>query len=354
MKLKFTLLTLLLLFMIVSSGLVAAHTPISPVTAMVEAPSLKFTATPVTSHIMSPYTIEGLRARVYPGGEIRIRETLRTFDDYTRYLIEYPSDGLNITGIMQVPTQGNGPFPVIILNHGYIRRSDYWSGAGTWEAADYLSLRGYMTIAPDYRTWGESDEGSSFFHAGLVADVINLVSSLSSLPYVDLNRIGMWGHSMGGGVTTKVLTIDNRVRAAVLYAPNSSNDAELIERWGRGCISRTPGVRCNRADILPEDLPQNIIDAYNDAILNSEMMRRMSPYFYLDLINAPVQIHIGTADDQTPPIWSENLYWGLLNIGKDVEYHSYRGQGHLFEGDDWVLFMERVYGFFNTKLGVRP
>jgi dipeptidyl aminopeptidase/acylaminoacyl peptidase len=353
MKTKITIVTLLL-FMMISYGLVSAQTSVSPAATTVESPSFKFTPTPVTSHMMSPYTIEGMRARTYPGGDIRIRETLRSFDDYTRYLIEYPSDGLTITGIMHVPTLGNGPFPVVILNHGYIRRRDYWSGAGTWEAADYLALRGYMTIAPDYRSWGDSDEGSSFFHTGLVADVINLVSSLSSLPYADLTRIGMWGHSMGGGITTKVLTIDRRVKAAVLYAPNSSNDAELIERWGRGCISRIPGVRCNRADVLPEELSQNIIDAYNDAILNNEMMRRISPYYHLDLINTPVQIHIGTADGQTPPLWSENLYWGLLNIGKDVEYHSYRGQGHLFEGDDWVLFMERVYDFFNTKLGVRP
>jgi len=55
---------------------------------------------------------------------------------------------VTITGVMHVP-HGVGPFPVVILNHGYIPPSRYWSGADTWRAADYLARHGYLTIAPD-------------------------------------------------------------------------------------------------------------------------------------------------------------------------------------------------------------
>ena len=89
------------------------------------------TATP---HPMAPYTIEGLRQRKFPGGTIQIVALLAEGPEFSRYAFSYPSDGLTITGILQVPN-GAGPFPVIILNHGYYDRSNYFSGAGTCQQA---------------------------------------------------------------------------------------------------------------------------------------------------------------------------------------------------------------------------
>ncbi|MBI1881947.1 MAG: peptidase, partial [Chloroflexi bacterium] len=106
-----------------------------------------------------------------------VRAVLTETEVYTRYYIDYPSDDLTITGVMQVP-HGEGPFPVVILNHGYIPPSRFWSGADTWRAADYLVSHGYLTIAPDFRGWGQSDRGSNYFRTGLVIDVLNLFRSL--------------------------------------------------------------------------------------------------------------------------------------------------------------------------------
>ena len=49
---------------------------------------------------------------------------------YIRYQISYKSDELEISGIMNVP-KGNGPFPVIITNHGFIDPRIYTLGRGT-------------------------------------------------------------------------------------------------------------------------------------------------------------------------------------------------------------------------------
>jgi len=177
-------------------------------TATVIPPSPMPSATP---HPLAGVTLDGLRARDYPGGPVEILATLETTDAYTRYHIAYPSDGLRITGIMQVPP-GAGPFPVIILNHGYLDRASYWAGSDTWMAAEFLNRHGYLTVAPDYRSWGASDWGPSLFHTGLLADVLNLIGSLATAPQADPTRLGMWGHSMGG-ITTKgrqVLTSAHR------------------------------------------------------------------------------------------------------------------------------------------------
>ncbi|NOH03043.1 MAG: hypothetical protein HND47_14325 [Chloroflexi bacterium] len=198
------------------------------------------TATLTTEQAMQPYTIEGLRDRDFEHGEITVRETLLESPHFTRYLIEYPSDGLTVTGILQIPTIGEPPYPVIVLNHGFFSRYVYTSGDGTDRAAEFLNRRGYLTVSSDYRTWGGSETGESLFYSGLAIDVVNLMNALPSIPEADPERIGMWGHSMGGGVTLKVLTIDSRIKAAVLYSSVSADFADIIERWGprlcRGCL----------------------------------------------------------------------------------------------------------------------
>lgn len=125
----------------------ATHTPpaIAPPTAIltvpaptstthlptVTIPTLTATAPPVASpsmtptanrHPLFPYTIEGLQARDEGGGMIRIRAPAEERDAFTRYFIEYPSDGLTITGSLQMP-RDEGPFPTIILLHGYWPRA---------------------------------------------------------------------------------------------------------------------------------------------------------------------------------------------------------------------------------------
>lgn len=314
-------------------------------------------ATPTTAQLIFPFTIEGLRQHHFQSGNIHIRSTLDENDSYTTYLIDYPSDGLTITGVMQIPV-GAGPFPVILLNHGFFSRSVYHSGDGTDRAAAFLARHGYITLASDYRSWGASDIGSSFFYSGLVIDVINLLNAIPSIPQADPNRIGMWGHSMGGGVTIKVLTVDSRINAAVLYSPVSADEADVIDRWGMGCfgdIARGEQILgCNSSDIIPEDLPSNLQSAYRFAASDSDTLKRVSPIYYLDSIQIPIQIHFGTEDGKvlngTPPEWSLKLAKALRDSGKDVELLSYEGERHSFIGQPWFVFMERTLKFFDKNV----
>lgn len=312
----------------------------------------------LAQHSLFPYTIVGLQSRDYAGGTINIRSTETSNSRFTRYYVDYASDDLTITAMMNIPV-GEGTFPVVVMLHGYYDRSSYWSGLGTWQSAEYLANSGYITIAPDFRSWGESDTGINFFATGLVIDTLNLISSLPSLPQADLTRVGIWGHSMGGGVATKTLLIDPRIRAGVLYAPNSADDANLIVRWGLACLpeqSQTRGDHCNPAEVIPHTLPQNVIDTYLNVVNDSVVLQQIAPIYHLADVTAPIQIHIGTDDGallaQTPPEWSENLYLALLSAGKDVDYYTYTGQGHFLSGQSWVLMMQRTVDFFDTHLSV--
>jgi dipeptidyl aminopeptidase/acylaminoacyl peptidase len=255
---------------------------------------------------------------------------------------------------MQIPV-GEGPFPVILMNHGFFSRSVYSSGDGTDRASAFLAEHGYITLASDYRSWGDSDVGNSFFYSGLVIDVINLINAIPSINAADPDRVGMWGHSMGGGVTMKVLTVDTRIKAAVLYSPVSADFVDVIERWGPGCFGDIAQgeliLGCNSSDVIPDDLPREMQDAYRFAASDADTLREISPFYHLDDLNIPVQIHYGTEDGKylsgTPPQWSVKLTQGLRDAGKQAELYQYQGEGHSFIGQPWFDFMGRTLRFFD-------
>ncbi len=326
------------------------------------APTLTPSPTPTVAQLIHPYTIDGLRHHFFQSGSVHIRALLEQTDIYTRYLIDYPSDGLTITAIMQVPKNGHAPFPVIVMNHGFFPRASYASGDGTWRAAEYLNKYGYLTLASDYRSWGKSDIGPSFFYSGLAIDVINLMNAIPSIPQADPSRIGIWGHSMGGGVTLKVLEVDSSLKAAVLYSTVSGDDADILARWGLGCIGDIASgelrLGCNSSDIVPLDLLSNLIQAYKDSSTDSNLLRQISPIYHLDLVAAPVEINYGTKDGQTlsgtPPDWSKKLYQAFKDAGKDATLFAYEGEYHSFNGDAWLAFMDRTRQFFDQYVKSAP
>ncbi len=311
-----------------------------------------------TADPLADYTLDALRQRPPAGGVIHIREQTAWHETFTVHTFDYPSDDLTITGQMHLP-QGEGPFPVIILLHGFIFRDAYQTGDDTWLAAQNLASSGYLTLAPDLRSWGGSDNGLSLFHTGLVIDALNLIHSLPSLPQADPERLGLWGHSMGGGIATKLLTVNDQVKTAVLYAPNSADDADLIARWGPGCLPHQTDVdfednQCNPGEIVPPGTPANLVQAYLETAADPERLSAFAPIYQLDYITAAVQIHSGQGDGQalveTPPEWAQKLADGLQTAGKEVAFFSYEDQGHFFNGVHWEQFMARTVNFFNANL----
>ena len=313
------------------------------------------TATLTMEQVLFPYTIEGLRKHKYQSGKITIRETLLETKDFTRYLIEYPSDGLVVTGILQVPTIGKPPYPVIVMNHGFFSRTVYASGDGTDRAAEFLNRRGYLTVSSDYRSWADAETGESLYYSGLAIDVVNLMNALTSIPEADSKRIGMWGHSMGGGVTLKVLTIDKRIKAAVLYSSVSADFTDIIGRWGPGCLGDVYAGEleygCNSSDILPLTLPDELTASYFNSVTDPVMLEAVSPLYHLNLITAPVQIVYGTEDGQTsagtPPEWSQKMYEGFIEADKEAQLFAHTGEDHSFFATEWFAFMERSSQFFD-------
>ena len=315
-------------------------TPRATVTATAAAEE---TATATPSPTPDPYaglTIEDLAARNYGEGALQIEETIHLTESFTRTLVSYPSDGLTVYGFMNVPF-GQGPFPVALVLHGYIPPRQYGTIGYTTRYADILARNGYLVLHPNYRNHPPSDETEAFaagfpegdFRVGYAIDVLNLLALVEKqggqpgpLAQADPSQLHLLGHSMGGGITLRVITVNPNVDAAVLYGAMSGDEAKNFERiqvWSYGETGK------EELATPPEDL------------------RRISPIYHLARINAAVSIHHGEFDDVVPPAWSAELCGMLQELGKVVECFTYPGAPHSFHDDVDRLFQQRVIDFFD-------
>ncbi len=271
--------------------------------------------------------IEELRQRKYEGTEIIIEETLSQNGSYTGYIFSYKSDGLKIYGMMNVPV-GDPPaggFPVAILNHGYFNTSSFTSGDGTEAMADILAGNGYLTLASDYRGFGKSEndgQRSGGHRPEYAIDVLNLIASVKSFKEANPEKIGMWGHSMGGEVALRVVEATDKIKALVLWAPTS---ARASDNTGFYSGRRSQPTNNPNADSA-------------------------SPINYLNYISTPISLHQGLSDTEVNPAWSKELNEALQNGGKEIEYFEYPRQDHNFRNLGWDIISKRTVEFFDRFL----
>ena len=121
---------------------------------------------------------------------------------YDPLLVSYESDGLKIYALLTVPN-GDEPatgWPVVIFNHGYIPPAQYRTTERYVAYVDAFARNGYIVFRSDYRGHGssEGEARGGYGSPDYTIDVLNAVSSIKRFPDADPNRIGMWGHSMGG------------------------------------------------------------------------------------------------------------------------------------------------------------
>lgn len=280
------------------------------------------------------YFIETLRQTPAQGRNFKVDRVLSRNSAYQKFLVSYESADFKISGVMNVPLgdPSSGGWPVIILNHGLIHPSVYFPGRGSRREQDFFARRGYATIHPDYRGLGFSSPApypisEHDFYVGYTEDVTNLIDALKKLnsSLLDVQRIGMWGHSMGGGIAARVMVLRPEVRAFVLFAPLS---AEVEDNFYE----------------LPKKETARLRKVYGSE--SAEAYKKMSPLTYFADISSPVQLNHGDADADVPIEFSEKMFAALKQYNKKAEFFTYPGEGHEF-GEGWALAAERALQFFD-------
>jgi dipeptidyl aminopeptidase/acylaminoacyl peptidase len=281
------------------------------------------TASPVDQY---PQSIPVERARSYPGSEITFEQTLAPGANYARYIVSYRSDGLKIYALMTVP---NGPkpatgWPVVIFNHGHIPPAQYLTTERYVAYQDAFARAGYISFKSDYRGHGKSEgqAQSSFSSADYTADVLNALTSLKAYKDADPNRIGMWGHSMGGQITLRSMVISKAIKAGVIWAGTVTSVVYQMAHPRRPGPTSTPGpsgARGGRAQMLAQ---------YGTPDQNPAFWNSLSPNSYLADLSGPLQLHHGAADTTVPPAYSSVLLAEVKAVDKPAELYTYPGDDH--------------------------
>ena len=227
--------------------------------------------------------------------------------------------------------------PVIVMLRGYVDPGMYETGIGTQKVGEAFAKNGYVTLAPDYLGYGESDMPPDNVWEERFLKNINIMDLLASIGpstslRADSNRIGIWGHSNGGMSAFTALELSAGNYPTCLWAPVSKFFPYDILYYTDEFEDRGKALRKSLAEFEKDyDTEKYSFDNY------------------LEWINASIQLHQGMEDPYIPMSWSNNLAERLDELGKDITYYTYPGAGHHMEGS-WDLVVQRDLEFFGEKL----
>ncbi len=245
-----------------------------------------------------------------PDGTLDAITLLHATDRSLYYAITYWSDGLRVTGYLGRP-RGLGPFPAIIHCRGGYDEVGALTGV---ELAVYVEA-GYVAVATQYRG-NAGGEGREDFGGDDVHDVLNLLPLLRTLPYVDMERVGMFGGSRGGMMTyiaLKELTLAGQgdaIKAAVTRGGISDLFAWDRERGGAlANVLWRPLV-----GVTPAEAP--------------ELFEARSAVYWPELIGAPLLMLHGQADREVSVQQTLALATAFEEIGVVPRYLLYPNGDH--------------------------
>jgi dipeptidyl aminopeptidase/acylaminoacyl peptidase len=297
---------------------------------------------------LEKYSFRRLRDRVFTGSEIELGKILSEQASYISRVFYYQAEGKRISGQINNPngTPPAGGWPVVVMIRGYVAVEDYAIGTGTRNAAGYFASQGFMTLAPDFLGFGESDmppENPLQERLLRPAQVLELIASIKNLSQANPEKVFMWGHSNGGQIALSVLEISGKKIPTTLWAPVSKPFPYSIlyytdefDDYGKALRKELAGFEA-----------QYDADEY-------------SIHKFYDWIKAPIQIHQGTADDAVPLEWSRELEKNLNENGVAVQLYVYPGADHNLVGptspglrgaSPWDEAVERDKDWFSGFLG---
>ncbi len=223
-------------------------------------------------------------------------------------------DGLSIPALLFKP-HGEGPFPAVLSIHGGPEAQERpgYSYRGFYQ---FLLSRGIAVLAPNIR--GSSGYGKSYqklIHRDLggndVKDFEACAKYLQTLPWIDSDKIGVFGGSYGGFA---VLTCVSR----------------LPEYWAAAVDIVGPSNLVTLVRSFPPTWRDIAKSTFGDPDTEEDDMLRRSPITYVDQIVAPLYVIQGANDPRVVQAESDAIVEKLRARGVDVKYDIYPDEGHGF------------------------
>lgn len=189
-----------------------------------------------------------------------------------RQKVEYQTEPRDqVRAYLFLPADDNKKKPAVLCLHQTVTiGKDEPSGLGgnpNLHYALHLAQRGYVTLAPDYPSFGEHEfefaETQSGYQSGsmkAICDNMRAIDLLQSLPQVDADRIGCIGHSLGGHNTMFTAVFDQRIKVMVSNCGftrfHKYYGGKLVGWTSARYMPRIATMFANDPDQVPFDFPE--------------------------------------------------------------------------------------------------
>lgn len=227
--------------------------------------------------------------------------------------IAFPGPLGTLRGMFHRPS-GSGPFPVVMLLHGFTgyHIEDHRLFVQTARA---LVEAGFVVLRFDFYGSGDSDGDFEEFTVHTeVQDAVTALGWLGQQPGIDAKRIAVLGLSLGGCVTALLAGQDPRVKAAVFWNAVAFSDTHFHDEIpAEGRFAGVVGGLRVGPDFLPTFAALDIVGT----------LRRYS---------GPGLVIRGTADELVAHAEAEALHTAL---GERGTLHLIEGADHTFKRPDW-------------------
>lgn len=289
-------------------------------------------------------TISYLKKRAY---ESQIGELTKynSQNNYESFLTSYNSDGLQINGLLTIPTtqKPENGYPAIVFIHGYIPPTLYRTEENYASYVDYFASRGFVVFKIDLRGHDESEgEASGEYYSGdYVVDVLNAYSALENMSEVDSSKIGLWGHSMAGNVVFRALAVKPNIPKVVIWAGAVYTYDDFAEFGIDDNSYRPPGENTERQRKRDE-----LFELYGRYSSDSWFWQQVPATNYLDGVAGAVQVHHAVDDTVVDIGYSRNLMSVLDKTQVPHELFEYPNGGHNLTGSAFTQAMQRSVDFY--------
>jgi len=306
-----------------------------------------------------PLSIDAMRADSHTA-TLSFERALEDGPSFSAYLVSYRSSGLKVYAMVAVPNtpKPTAGYPVLVANHGFVptpenygitaegidsRPGDYYR-----DVPDIYAREGFLVVMPDYR--GHNISEGFEYTTGFLAtnyytlDVLALLSALPGLDDADLDKLFMWGHSLGGEITLRTLLVDGSIRGASLWSPVSGSLREQASHYSWYDSDDNTDSHDKpkaRMDELSRDIDNLGFPFDPDS---------SEPAQFLHFLDTPILVHHAKDDGEVPYIGSERLATKLELQNKAYTFYSYESDNHLFEDELQAIAVARDVKFFRSLI----
>ncbi|MGO4378903.1 prolyl oligopeptidase family serine peptidase [Pseudoduganella sp. RAF19] len=256
--------------------------------------------------------------------------------------VSWQNEGFSVQGWLIGPrnVDASKKYPMIVQVHGgpssavsprYVSAGEYGN-----PTARLLIEAGYFVFMPNPR--GSYGQGQEFtranrrdFGGGDLRDILAGVDAAARVAPIDVNRLGLMGHSYGGFMTMWGVTHSQRFKAAVA----SAGIANWISYYGQNGIDQWM-------------VPFFGATAYDDPAV----YRAASPIESIKSARTPTLVIVGERDVECPPAQSMEFWHGLRAMNVPSSLVIYEGEGHSMKKPEHLRDMrQRTISWFNRYLG---